>query len=170
MDEAQSADTGPDLALGVAVEQLADGEMLAGHIGDEAVLLARRGDQFFAIGATCSHYSGPLAQGIMVDDTVRCPWHHACFSLRTGEALHAPAFSPVPCWSTEVRDGKVFVRTRKEAPAPIAGRSRVPKDGSPSKIVIIGGGAAGFAAAERAAARALPRQHRHAEQRGCAAR
>ena len=154
MEEAQSTDTGPDLALGVAVEQLADGEMLAGHIGEEAVLLARRGDQFFAIGATCSHYGGPLAQGLMVDDTVRCPWHHACFSLRTGEALHAPAFSPVPCWSTEVRDGKVFVRTRKEAPAPIAGRSRVPKDGSPSKIVIIGGGAAGFAAAEK-----LRREH-----------
>ena len=154
MEEAQSTDTGPDLALGVAVEQLADGKMLAGHIGEEAVLLARRGDQFFAIGATCSHYSGPLAQGIMVDDTVRCPWHHACFSLRTGEALHAPAFSPVPCWSTEVRDGKVFVRTREEAPAPIAGRSRVLKDGSPSKIVIIGGGAAGFAAAEK-----LRREH-----------
>ena len=154
MEEAQSTDTGPDLALGVAVEQLADGEMLAGHIGEEAVLLARRGDQFFAIGATCSHYGGPLAQGLMVDDTVRCPWHHACFSLRTGEALHAPAFSPVPCWSTEVRDGKVFVRTRKEAPAPIAGRSRVLKDGSPSKIVIIGGGAAGFAAAEK-----LRREH-----------
>ncbi len=111
MEEAQSTDTGPDLALGVAVEQLADGEMLAGHVGEEAVLLAHRGDQFFAIGATCSHYGGPLAQGLMVDDTVRCPWHHACFSLRTGEALHAPAFSPVPCWSTEVRDGKVFVRT-----------------------------------------------------------
>ena len=154
MEEAQSTDTGPDLALGVAVEQLADGEMLAGHVGEEAVLLARRGDQFFAIGTTCSHYSGPLAQGIMVDDTVRCPWHHARFSLRTGEALHAPAFSPVPCWSTEVRDGKVFVRTRKEAPAPIAGRGSAPKDGSPSKIVIIGGGAAGFAAAEK-----LRREH-----------
>ena len=79
---------------------------------DDTVLLARRGDEFFAIGATCTHYNGPLAEGLMVDDTVRCPWHHACFSLRTGEALHAPALAPVACWATEQRDGKVFVREK----------------------------------------------------------
>ncbi len=74
------------------------------------LLLARRSNAFFAIGATCTHYGGPLADGLMVDETVRCPWHHACFSLKTGEALHAPALSPVACWSTELVDDKVFVR------------------------------------------------------------
>jgi len=148
MDESTSEAKGPDLTLGIEIDDLADGGMLAGHIGEEAVLLARRGSEFFAIGATCTHYSGPLVQGIVVDDTVRCPWHHACFSLRTGEALHAPALSPVSCWSTELRDGKVFVRTKKEAAAP---KAKVSKPGAqtPRSIVIIGGGAAGFAAAER---------------------
>jgi NADPH-dependent 2,4-dienoyl-CoA reductase/sulfur reductase-like enzyme/nitrite reductase/ring-hydroxylating ferredoxin subunit len=146
MDEADAV--GPDLTQGVAGDDLADGGMLAGHVGDEAVLLARRGGDVFAIGATCTHYSGPLAQGIVVDDTVRCPWHHACFSLRTGEALRAPALSPVACWLTELRDGKVFVRTKKEQAAPKA-KVSVPGAQSPRRMVIIGGGAAGFAAAER---------------------
>ena len=148
MEEANPDASGPDLTLGISVDDLADGGMLAGHVGEEAVLLARRGNEFFAIGATCTHYSGPLAQGIVVDDTVRCPWHHACFSLRTGEALRAPALSPVACWSTELRDGKVFVRTKKEEAAPKAKISQ-PGTQSPRRIVIIGGGAAGFAAAER---------------------
>jgi NADPH-dependent 2,4-dienoyl-CoA reductase/sulfur reductase-like enzyme/nitrite reductase/ring-hydroxylating ferredoxin subunit len=125
--------------------------MLAGHVGEDTVLLARRGDEFFAIGATCSHYNGPLADGLMVDDTVRCPWHHACFSLRTGEALHAPALTPVACWSTERRDDKVFV-LEKAAPTARPRVALTPR--SPQKIVIIGGGAAGFAAAEM-----LRRQH-----------
>jgi apoptosis-inducing factor 3 len=106
------------LALGIPTGDLPDGHVLAGHVGDDAVLVARRGGEFFAIGATCSHYGGPLAEGLMVDDTVRCPWHHACFSLRTGEALHPPALSPVACWAVERRDGKLFVTTKTEAQAP----------------------------------------------------
>ena len=145
MSAPQPEATGPDLTLGLATDTLADGKMLAGHVGEDAVLLARRGNEFFAIGATCTHYNGPLAEGLMVDDTVRCPWHHACFSLRTGEAVRAPALSPVACWLTEVRGDKVFVR-EKAAPTP---SSRVaPAPGGPQKIVVIGGGAAGFAAAE----------------------
>jgi NADPH-dependent 2,4-dienoyl-CoA reductase/sulfur reductase-like enzyme/nitrite reductase/ring-hydroxylating ferredoxin subunit len=142
---AQSESTGPDLTQGVAIDTLADGMMLAGHVGDAAVLLARRGNEFFAIGATCTHYNGPLAEGMLVDDTVRCPWHHACFSLRTGEALYAPALAPVACWTTEQREGKVYVREKVERTP----RIRItPAAGLPQKIVIIGGGAAGFATAE----------------------
>jgi apoptosis-inducing factor 3 len=145
MSTEQSAPTGPDFAQGVPIDTLADGAMLGGHVGDDAVLLARRGSEFFAIGATCTHYNGPLAEGLLVGDTVRCPWHHACFSLRTGEALHAPALAPVACWSTEQRDGKVYVAQKVER----APRPRVtPGPQSPQKIVIVGGGAAGFAAAE----------------------
>ena len=148
MGTTQSEATGPDLAQGIAVEDLRDGQMVAGHLGDQAVLLARRGDEFFAIGAVCSHYNGPLAEGILVDDTVRCPWHHACFSLRTGEALRAPALSPVTSWSVEQRDGKVYVGTRRQTPV----RSGMGRAASgvqrPDRIAIIGAGAAGFAAAE----------------------
>lgn len=111
----QSKPKGPDLSRGVALDHLGDGGMVGGHVGEEAVLLARRGDEFFAIGATCSHYGGSLGEGLIVGDTVRCPWHHACFSLRTGEAIGAPAFNqrrwsavqPVPLkpglYSSQVR-------------------------------------------------------------------
>ncbi|HZP75608.1 MAG TPA: FAD-dependent oxidoreductase [Pseudolabrys sp.] len=141
-----SAPSGPDLTKGISINDLADGHMLAGHVGDEAVLLARRGNEIFAVGATCSHYGGPLAEGVMEGDVVRCPWHHACFSLRTGEALHAPAFNALACWQVERRGDTIVVQKKKAEPAP---RRRAKTAGQPDKIVIVGGGAAGFAAAER---------------------
>jgi NADPH-dependent 2,4-dienoyl-CoA reductase/sulfur reductase-like enzyme/nitrite reductase/ring-hydroxylating ferredoxin subunit len=145
MSDSPVQNTGPDLAQGVSAEALADGAMLVGHVGEDPVLLARRGDEYFAIGAECTHYHGALAEGLMVGDTVRCPLHHACFSLRTGEARSAPAFDPVACWSTAVRGNKVFVlgkvETTPRPPATSAGAA-------PQQVVIVGGGAAGFAAAE----------------------
>ena len=144
MAEDQAGPVGPDLAQGISLAELPDGGKLIGHVGDEPVLLARRGAEVFAIGAHCTHYSGPLADGLVVDDTIRCPWHHACFSLRTGEAMHAPAISPVNSWLVEQRDGKIFVREKRAQPG---ARRRVKSD-APNKIVIVGGGAAGFAAAE----------------------
>jgi apoptosis-inducing factor 3 len=148
MGTAQTNPAGPDFAQGIPVDHLSDRRMLAGHVGEEPVLLARCGDDCFAIGATCTHYGGPLAEGLVVGDTVRCPWHHACFSLKTGEALHAPAFNPVGCWKVERRDGRIFVRHKEELIAP--GRTGgIAPAGSPARIVIVGGGAAGFAAAEK---------------------
>jgi NADPH-dependent 2,4-dienoyl-CoA reductase/sulfur reductase-like enzyme/nitrite reductase/ring-hydroxylating ferredoxin subunit len=138
-------ENGPDLTQGVAIESFGDPGLQAGHVGDDRVMIARVGDEFLAVDAACTHYHGPLDEGLIVGDTVRCPWHHACFSLRTGAALRAPALSPVGCWSTAVRDGKVFVLQKL---APSSGSIEVPGQ-APQKIVIVGGGAAGFAAAER---------------------
>jgi apoptosis-inducing factor 3 len=135
---------GPDLAHGIARSALADGAMITGHVHDEAVLLVRRGSDYFAVGATCPHYGAPLGDGLVVGETLRCPWHHACFSLRSGAVLRAPALDPLPCWSVELSDDKLFVRRRLEPQAPVA----LARDRSPSSIVIIGGGAAGNAAAE----------------------
>ena len=102
--------TGPDLVQGVALTELPDGGKLVGHVGEHEVLLVRRGTEVFAVGAHCQHYHGPLVDGLVVDDTVRCPWHHACFDLRTGEALRAPAFNPLPCWSVRQSDRTYLCR------------------------------------------------------------
>src|SRR5690348_9686175 len=135
---------GPDFTQGVPVADLADGQMLAGHCSGEAVVLIRRGAEFFAIEAACTHYGGPLGNGLLVGETVRCPWHHACFSIRTGEALRAPALDSLAVWKVE-RDGdRLVVREKAAPPAPPS----IPSDKAPRSVVIVGGGAAGNAAAE----------------------
>ena len=146
MAEASAEPSGPDLAEGVALADLADGGKLVGHAGGKLILLVRRGKDVFAVGAQCTHYHGPLAEGLVVGDTVRCPWHHACFDLRTGEALRAPALSPVAYWKVEQRDGKIFVREKLKQPKPEPRGKQA--GGAPDRVVIVGGGAAGFAAAE----------------------
>jgi apoptosis-inducing factor 3 len=133
---------GPDLTQGIPSGDLGEGRGLTGHVGSDAVLLLRNGGKVCAIAAHCTHYHGPLAEGLVVGDTIRCPWHHACFSLKTGEALAAPALSPLDCWQVEERGGRIVVGGRIAQPAP-------KKTGAASeRIVIVGGGAAGFAAAE----------------------
>ncbi len=136
---------GPDLTRGIALATLADGGMLAGHVGDKPVLLARRGDEVFAIGGLCTHYGAPLEGGLLVGETVRCPWHHASFCLRTGDALRAPALNPVARWRVEQRDGTVFVREKLER---LARQPAAAAPDMPASVVIVGGGAAGNAAAE----------------------
>jgi NADPH-dependent 2,4-dienoyl-CoA reductase/sulfur reductase-like enzyme/nitrite reductase/ring-hydroxylating ferredoxin subunit len=173
MSEEKTKLSGPDLTQGVEVSTIPDGTMLLGHAQGEPVLLARRGDEVFAIGAICTHYGAPLEQGLLDGDTVRCQWHHACFSLRTGEALRAPALDPVSHWrvehwhSEEVRDvarqftpvetpvGAVYVREKsggalyvREKLESINRPAQPLAAGIPGSIVIVGGGAAGNAAAE----------------------
>jgi apoptosis-inducing factor 3 len=173
MGEEKPKLSGPDLTQGVELATIPDGTMLLGHALGEPVLLARRGDEVFAIGAICTHYGAPLEQGLLDGDTVRCQWHHACFSLRTGEALRAPALNPVSHWRVEhwhreeVRDvarqftpvetpvgsvyvqekcgGTIYVREKLET---VNRPSRPLAVGIPAAVVIVGGGAAGNAAAE----------------------
>jgi len=139
---------GLDFGNGIAIDGLPEGGMIQGKLGDEEIILARRGDEVFAVGAKCSHYGGPLAQGLFVGNELRCPWHHACFDLRTGEALRAPAFDPVACWRVERVGSRLFVR--EQLPRPARRRTHTAGNGRqiPSSVVIIGGGAAGVSAAD----------------------
>jgi NADPH-dependent 2,4-dienoyl-CoA reductase/sulfur reductase-like enzyme/nitrite reductase/ring-hydroxylating ferredoxin subunit len=137
--------TGPDFRQGVRLAELAEGAPLLGHAEGEAVVLVRRGEEVFAVGASCTHYGGPLAEGLVTGETVHCPWHHACFSLRTGEATGAPALNPIACWLVETSDGVVRVGEKVET-EPLANLGR--RVQGPSSVVIVGAGAAGSAAAE----------------------
>jgi apoptosis-inducing factor 3 len=148
----------PDFRGGIEIRDVSDGAIVSGRVDSEEAILVRRGEEFFAVGAQCTHYHGALAAGLAVGDSIRCPLHHACFSLRTGEALRAPALDPIACWRVERAGAKVFVRERiirerMPTPGPPAPKPAAANDGKsgapPSSVTIIGGGAAGLAAADR---------------------
>ena len=153
MAEDPQTPIGPDLSQGLPLAALSPDTPLVGHVAGDAVMLVRRGDEVFAIDAHCSHYGANLADGLVVGDTIRCPWHHACFSLRTGVAVRAPAMKSIACWKVEINDeaapgerARMVVRVKAQrAPQPPVLRAAA---SAPRKIVIVGGGAAGAAAAE----------------------
>ena len=147
MSDAQTPLTGPDLKAGVAAADVREGRPLLGHADGDPVVVARVGTELFAVGAKCTHYGGPLAEGLLVGDTIRCPWHHAAFDLRSGVPIRAPALANIPCWEVEEQAGRCFVTSRRPDP------SRLATDASathahPESVVIVGGGAAGAVAAE----------------------
>lgn len=140
MGEAASA-TGPDFAEGISLSKVPLGGTIAGRVGDEAVLISNFDGELFAVGGSCTHYGAALSDGVTQGTGVRCPLHHACFDLRTGVALRAPALDPLDRWAVEVDGGRAFVRTKLD-PEPKRARND-----EPHKIVIVGGGAAGLACA-----------------------
>jgi len=132
----------PDFKNGFPIRDFGDHSMISGQADGEEAVLVRHGDEVFAIASHCTHYGGPLVDGLVVGDTVRCPWHHACFSLRNGEALRAPALDAVSCWRVEKVGDKIFVREKVSPPVAKRVADR------PSSVVIVGGGGAGLAAAD----------------------
>lgn len=131
-----------NLSTGIPLEAFADRSMVLAKHGEADVIVVQTNEKFYAVGAHCTHYHGPLQEGLIVDDTIRCPWHHACFSLKTGEALRAPALDPIPCWNVGVRNNKVYLLDE------VGNGARRNANTSVGSIVIAGGGAAGLAAAE----------------------
>ena len=124
MSEQKKAPSGPDLTAGVSADALRQEGQILGHVGKDDVLVVQVGHEIFAVGARCTHYRGPLAEGLVVGDTVRCPWHHACFSLRTGEHLRAPALDPIACWRVEQAGDRVVVKEKLPA---VDSRARQPQ-------------------------------------------
>jgi len=143
MTEGSSSLAVPDFTQGIPLARIAEGSIVTGRVGSDSALLVRQAGELFAIGAMCTHYGAPLANGLLVSDTIRCPWHHACFSLRTGQALRPPALDDLQCWRVERRDDSVFVREVLPKPRP----PKLTAAGLPRSVLVIGGGAAGITAA-----------------------
>jgi NADPH-dependent 2,4-dienoyl-CoA reductase/sulfur reductase-like enzyme/nitrite reductase/ring-hydroxylating ferredoxin subunit len=135
--------SGPDFSVGVSIADLPERVPVLGHALGEPVLLVRTGSDVHALGATCSHYGAPLAEGLVVGETLRCPWHHACFQLRTGDALGAPALDSIACYEVLRHGDRVVVGAKKPRQAVASPPT------APARIVIVGAGAAGAAATER---------------------
>lgn len=147
MSANEAAPSGPDFCIGVLLAEIPATGVLAGHVDGAAVLLVQLDDRLFAVDGACTHYGAPLVEGRFADGVVHCPWHHACFNLRTGAVLTAPAFASLATWRVDIEGDRVFVR--EKADAGLTARAETAPAVVPTRIVIVGGGAAGFAAAEK---------------------
>jgi nitrite reductase/ring-hydroxylating ferredoxin subunit len=160
------SDEGPDLTVGVTLADFGGRQMLRGHVGKKSVLLAPVDEEILAVGAACTHYSGPLNEGALIGDTVRCPLHHACFSLRTGEALGARAFDPISCWKVERAGDRIMVREQVATHF----QNQVVTDGHPKKRRNRRWRRRGFCLRRNAPATRLRRRPHYVEQRRRCAR
>ncbi|HEX9739450.1 MAG TPA: FAD-dependent oxidoreductase [Ignavibacteriaceae bacterium] len=131
------------------VNDLKDEEMKAVPVGDgKEILLTRIEGKYFALGAHCTHYGGPLAEGILHDGVIMCPWHHACFDAKTGDMKEPPARDSLPNYEVKINGNDVLVLLPEKLEA-----SRIPDmdsaDSSNERnYIIVGGGASGNAAAQ----------------------
>ena len=128
---------------------LRDGEMKEVSAGDTRVLLARAGDRFHAVSATCPHYGAPLAEGVLCGTRLVCPWHHAAFNIVNGDLEEPPALDALACYDVRVDGERILVSVPGEAPdrrTPTMVQHDALADSR--QFVIIGAGAAGYAAAQ----------------------
>ena len=100
-----------------SAESLAPGELLGAEVEIDGqkmpLVLMKKGGSVVALGATCSHWGGPLAEGKIVnDDCVECPWHGSQFSFQDGSVVQGPATAPQPVFEARVRNGQIEVRQR----------------------------------------------------------
>lgn len=153
--------TGPDLSQGIEISSVSPGELVAGHAFGEPVLLVHVEPNWFAVGGKCTHYGAPLAEGVLVGETIRCPWHHACFELRNGAASRAPALNDLPSYTVVLENNIVRVTGKRDHSWPRGADNRPRGSRAPEKVLldenpvvgpssvfIVGASAAGIACAE----------------------
>jgi nitrite reductase/ring-hydroxylating ferredoxin subunit len=89
--------------------EIAPGKMRYVDIDGLPVGLANVGGTIYAFGDACRHEGGPLSAGVLIDDTVTCPWHGWTYSVRTGKALVPPVGIRIPTYEVRVEGQDVYV-------------------------------------------------------------
>ncbi|XP_032934414.1 apoptosis-inducing factor 3-like isoform X1 [Catharus ustulatus] len=131
-------------------DDVGDGQLLEVMVAGYPVLLVRNRKEFRALGSKCPHYGAPLSKGVLRGERLRCPWHGACFNVRTGDIEEYPALDCIPCFKVTVEDGKVFITAKKKD---LESSLRV-KDTSrrcllnKNTMLLLGGGVAALVCAE----------------------
>ena len=132
------------------------GEKREVKVGDVTALLLCTSSGLYAVGSRCTHYGAPLVNGVLDGCRLKCPWHGATFNASTGDVEEAPAIDALPCFPLRVDDsGTVHITVPQTAESRASARKhRVPQSAlsqpplSNRRFVIVGGGAAGLAAAD----------------------
>eukprot|EP00731_Ephydatia_muelleri_P011007 Em0005g1593a len=137
-------------AVVAKVTDVKDGEMREVQVGGAKVLLIKQNGVFSAIGSKCTHLGAPLVKGCLGQGRVRCPWHGACFNIKTGDIEDFPGLDGLQTYKVFIEAENVVVKADKKS---LESHKRTgicpfaPKDGEKT-FLIIGGGPAGLECAE----------------------
>jgi len=131
------------------VNELTEGEMKKVAVNDDLeIVLAKIDGEFYAVYGKCTHYGAPLGDGALNGNRLVCPWHHACFDMKTGKHLEAPGIDGLPTYEVTVDGESVYIQLPEEQSDRITNEMSSRKDTNPMSFVVIGGGAAGAYAVE----------------------
>ncbi|MEW6443277.1 MAG: FAD-dependent oxidoreductase [bacterium] len=132
------------------VGDLRDGEMKEVEVAEgRKVLLVVIDGEYRVLGATCPHYGAPLAQGLLYEGRIRCPWHHSVFDAGSGGLREPPALDGLPRFEVRIDGDRIVAVLPDEMPASCHAPMAAPDPAAdPRTFVIVGSGAAGLAAAE----------------------
>lgn len=132
------------------VNDMIDGEMRQIDLGDGKALLVKDNGKFFAVGPKCSHFGAPLHKGAYCNGIVRCPWHGACFNVKTGDIEDFPGLDSIPHYDVKIEKNVVKVVGKKEEVKNSRRSKTVVKFDAADKrvFIVIGGGGAGASCVE----------------------
>ncbi|KAK5887691.1 hypothetical protein CesoFtcFv8_016274 [Champsocephalus esox] len=151
LPDSDPEDSSEELTEVVCLESdLKDGQMMEVEVGNHSVLLTRSEGRYSAIGHQCTHYGAPLSKGFISGNTVRCPWHGACFNIHTGDLEEYPGMDCLPCHKVKIQNKKVYVSINKKT---LRQEKRVKSMGAlipgvNQTVLLLGGGAASLICAE----------------------
>jgi NAD(P)H-dependent nitrite reductase small subunit len=84
------------------VSAIPDQSAICVEVEDQRIALFNFGGQFYAIDDTCPHRGGPLSEGSITGEEVRCPWHGAQFNIKSGEVTSPPSPTGVTKYNVRV--------------------------------------------------------------------
>ena len=98
-----------EIAYVADLVDLPPGRMRYTEVDGLPIALANVGGTVYAFSDSCRHEGGPLSSGVLVDDTVTCPWHGWTYSVRTGKAIVPPVGIRIQTYEARVEDGRIYV-------------------------------------------------------------
>ncbi|MEM8529991.1 MAG: Rieske 2Fe-2S domain-containing protein [Chloroflexota bacterium] len=91
------------------VSEIPPGKLHYVDVDGLPIALANVAGTIYAFSDSCRHEGGPLSAGVLIEDTITCPWHGWTYSVRTGKAIVPPVGIRIPVYEVSVEDEDVFV-------------------------------------------------------------
>jgi nitrite reductase/ring-hydroxylating ferredoxin subunit len=98
-----------ELVRVLRVGELAPGRMAYVEVEGLPVALANVDGTIYAFSDSCRHEGGPLSSGVLIEDTVTCPWHGWAYSVRTGKSLVPPVGLRLPTYPVVIAGDEIFI-------------------------------------------------------------